>query len=54
FDQLACHHLVDLPKVEDKIDTILNGLSTDSDITKREAEWNSKKSPRNNIEKFKF
>ncbi|PON86379.1 Heat shock protein Hsp90 family [Trema orientale] len=47
-------HLVDLPRVEDKISTIPNGLSTDSDATKREAEWNSKRSPRNNAEKFEF
>ncbi|PON42954.1 Heat shock protein Hsp90 family [Trema orientale] len=47
-------HLVDTPKVEDKISTIPNGLSTDSDATKREAEWNSKRSLHNNAEKFEF
>ncbi|PON62168.1 Heat shock protein Hsp90 family [Parasponia andersonii] len=52
-DQLR-HHLVDTPKVEDKISTIPNGLSTDSDVAKREAEWNSKRSPHNNDEKFEF
>ncbi|PON93907.1 Heat shock protein Hsp90 family [Trema orientale] len=46
--------LVDPPKVEDKIGAVPNGLSTDSDVAKREAESISKRSLRNNAEKFEF
>ncbi|KAJ4964185.1 hypothetical protein NE237_024124 [Protea cynaroides] len=46
--------LVDRPKVEDKIGAIPNGLSTDSDVAKREAESISKRSLRSNAEKFEF
>ncbi|CAL0318978.1 unnamed protein product [Lupinus luteus] len=45
---------VDLPKVEDKIGAVPSGLSTDSDVVKREAESISKKSLRSNAEKFEF
>ncbi|KAJ7966879.1 heat shock protein 90 [Quillaja saponaria] len=46
--------LVDPPKVEEKIGAVPNGLSTDSDVAKREAESISKKSLRNTAEKFEF
>ncbi|XP_019449453.1 PREDICTED: endoplasmin homolog isoform X2 [Lupinus angustifolius] len=47
--------LVDLPKVEDKIGAVPHGLSTDSDVVKREAESISKnRSLRSNAEKFEF
>ncbi|KAL1343956.1 hypothetical protein HN51_017872 [Arachis hypogaea] len=46
--------LVDPPKVEDKIGAVPNGLSTDSDVAKREAESISKRSLRNNAQKFEF
>ncbi|OIV97587.1 hypothetical protein TanjilG_12344 [Lupinus angustifolius] len=46
--------LVDPPKVEDKIGAVPSGLSTDSDVAKREAESISKKSLRSNAEKFEF
>ncbi|KAI9109296.1 hypothetical protein K1719_019919 [Acacia pycnantha] len=46
--------LVDAPKVEDKIGAVPNGLSTDSDVAKREAESISKRSLRSNAEKFEF
>ncbi|XP_028788281.1 endoplasmin homolog [Neltuma alba] len=46
--------LVDPPKVEDKIGAVPNGLSTDSDVAKREAESISKRSLRSNAEKFEF
>ncbi|XP_068646835.1 endoplasmin homolog [Aristolochia californica] len=46
--------LVDLPKVEEKISGVSHGLSTDSDVAKREAESISRKSLRSNAEKFEF
>ncbi|KAF7817654.1 endoplasmin-like protein [Senna tora] len=46
--------LVDPPKVEEKIGAVPNGLSTDSDVAKREAESISNRSLRNNAEKFEF
>ncbi|KAI4366312.1 hypothetical protein MLD38_022201 [Melastoma candidum] len=46
--------LVDPPKVEDKIGAIPHGLSTDSDVVKREAESMSKRSLRSDAEKFEF
>ncbi|MED6146319.1 heat shock protein 90 [Stylosanthes scabra] len=46
--------LVDPPKVEDKIGAVPNGLSTDSDVVKREAESISKRSIRSNAQKFEF
>ncbi|XP_047168144.1 endoplasmin homolog [Vigna umbellata] len=46
--------VVDPPKVEDKIGAVPHGLSTDSDVVKREAESISKKSLRSNAEKFEF
>ncbi|XP_059638008.1 endoplasmin homolog [Cornus florida] len=46
--------LVDPPKVEEKIGAVPNGLSTDSDVVKREAESMSKRSLRSNAEKFEF
>lgn len=46
--------LVDTPKVEEKIGAVPNGLSTDSDVAKREAESISKRSLRSNAEKFEF
>ncbi|KAK3230621.1 hypothetical protein Dsin_002502 [Dipteronia sinensis] len=42
------------PKVEEKIRAIPHGLSTDSDVAKREAESISKRSIRSSTEKFKF
>ncbi|CAK9148298.1 unnamed protein product [Ilex paraguariensis] len=45
---------VDPPKVEEKIGAVPNGLSTDSDVAKREAESMSKKNLRANAEKFEF
>ncbi|KAK7382945.1 hypothetical protein VNO78_28609 [Psophocarpus tetragonolobus] len=46
--------LVDPPKVEDKIGAVPHGLSTDSDVVKRESESISKRSLRTNAEKFEF
>ncbi|CAL0303511.1 unnamed protein product [Lupinus luteus] len=47
--------LVDPPKIEDKIGAVPHGLSTDSDVVKREAESISKnRSLRSNAEKFEF
>ncbi|KAL5185793.1 Endoplasmin [Glycine soja] len=46
--------LVDPPKVEDKIGAVPHGLSTDSDVVKRESESISKRSLRSNAEKFEF
>ncbi|KAK7283419.1 hypothetical protein RIF29_12921 [Crotalaria pallida] len=46
--------LVDPPKVEDKIGAVPSGLSTDSDVAKREAESISKRSLRSSAEKFEF
>ncbi|KAL2522324.1 Endoplasmin-like protein [Forsythia ovata] len=45
---------VDPPKVEEKIGAVPSGLSTDSDVTKREAESISRRSLRANAEKFEF
>ncbi|KAK9063923.1 hypothetical protein SSX86_017795 [Deinandra increscens subsp. villosa] len=46
--------LVDPPKVEDKLGAVPHGLSTDSDVAKREAESMSRKNLRSNAEKFEF
>lgn len=46
--------LVDPPKVEEKLGAVPNGLSTDSDVVKRESESISKRSLRNSAEKFEF
>ncbi|KAI4389980.1 hypothetical protein MLD38_002139 [Melastoma candidum] len=46
--------LVDPPKVEEKIGAVPHGLSTDSDVAKREAESISRRSLRDNAEKFEF
>uniref|UniRef100_A0A7N0R850 Endoplasmin homolog n=1 Tax=Kalanchoe fedtschenkoi TaxID=63787 RepID=A0A7N0R850_KALFE len=46
--------LVDPPKVEDKLGAVPHGLSTDSDVAKREAESISRKNLRSNAEKFEF
>ncbi|XP_034675729.1 endoplasmin homolog [Vitis riparia] len=46
--------LVNPPKVEEKIGAVPNGLSTDSDVAKREAESISKRNLRANAEKFEF
>ncbi|XP_020260485.1 endoplasmin homolog [Asparagus officinalis] len=46
--------LVDPPKIEEKIGAVPHGLSTDSDVAKRETESISRKSLRNNAEKFEF
>ncbi|QCD98732.1 endoplasmin homolog [Vigna unguiculata] len=46
--------VVDPPKVEDKIGAVPGGLSTDSDVVKREAESISKRSLRSDAEKFEF
>ncbi|KAL5780708.1 hypothetical protein ACOSQ2_011445 [Xanthoceras sorbifolium] len=45
---------VDPPKVEEKLGAVPNGLSTDSDVAKREAESISKRSIRSSAEKFEF
>ncbi|XP_047980205.1 endoplasmin homolog isoform X1 [Salvia hispanica] len=45
---------VDPPKVEEKIGAVPHGLSTDSDVVKREAESMSRKSLRSSAEKFEF
>ncbi|CAI9786531.1 unnamed protein product [Fraxinus pennsylvanica] len=45
---------VDPPKVEEKIGAVPNGLSTDSDVAKREAESMSRRTLRSNAEKFEF
>ncbi|XP_057766097.1 endoplasmin homolog isoform X1 [Salvia miltiorrhiza] len=45
---------VDPPKVEEKIGAVPHGLSTDSDVVKREAESMSRRSLRSNAEKFEF
>ncbi|KAI9078677.1 hypothetical protein K1719_039357 [Acacia pycnantha] len=52
--EVDSEELVDAPKVEDKIGAVPNGLSTDSDVAKREAESISKRSLRSNREKFEF
>ncbi|KAG6475995.1 hypothetical protein ZIOFF_065229 [Zingiber officinale] len=46
--------LADLPKVEEKLGAVPGGLSTDSEVTKREAESISRKTLRSNAEKFEF
>ncbi|KAK1419733.1 hypothetical protein QVD17_29024 [Tagetes erecta] len=46
--------LVDPPKVEQKLSAVPHGLSTDTDVVKREAESMSRKSFRSNAEKFEF
>ncbi|KAF6163997.1 hypothetical protein GIB67_028701 [Kingdonia uniflora] len=46
--------LVDPPKIEDKLGAVPHGLSTDSDVAKREAESISRKTLRNSAEKFEF
>ncbi|OWM74970.1 endoplasmin homolog [Punica granatum] len=46
--------LADPPKVEEKLGAVPHGLSTDSDVAKREAESISKRSLRSNAEKFEF
>ncbi|GMY28242.1 endoplasmin homolog [Fagus crenata] len=50
----ASDEVVDPPKVEEKIGAVPHGLSTDSDVAKREAESISNKSLRNSAEKFQF
>ncbi|KAB1200709.1 hypothetical protein CJ030_MR0G006545 [Morella rubra] len=50
----ASEELVDPPKVEEKLGAVPNGLSTDSDVAKREAESISNRSLRSNAEKFQF
>ncbi|KAK4387450.1 Endoplasmin [Sesamum angolense] len=45
---------VDPPKVEEKIGAVPNGLSTDSDVAKREAESMSRRALRANAKKFEF
>ncbi|PIA57313.1 hypothetical protein AQUCO_00600210v1 [Aquilegia coerulea] len=46
--------LVDSPKIEEKFGAIPSGLSTDSDVVKREAESISRRSLRSSAEKFEF
>ncbi|XP_022962621.1 endoplasmin homolog [Cucurbita moschata] len=46
--------VVDPPKVEEKIGAVPHGLSTDSDVVKRESESISKRSLRGSAEKFEF
>lgn len=46
--------LVNPPKIEDKLGAIPHGLSTDSDVVKRESESISRKNLRSNAEKFEF
>ncbi|XP_076912195.1 endoplasmin homolog [Bidens hawaiensis] len=46
--------LVDPPKVEEKLGAVPHGLSTDSDVAKREAESMTRKNLRSNAEKFEF
>ncbi|KAI3730348.1 hypothetical protein L1987_61518 [Smallanthus sonchifolius] len=46
--------LVNPPKVEEKLGAVPHGLSTDSDVAKREAESMSRKNLRSNAEKFEF
>ncbi|KAL3505410.1 hypothetical protein ACH5RR_035251 [Cinchona calisaya] len=45
---------VDPPKVEEKIGAVPHGLSTDSDVVKREAESISRRTLRADAEKFQF
>ncbi|KAJ4967194.1 hypothetical protein NE237_019043 [Protea cynaroides] len=53
-EESESEELVDPPKIEDKIGAVPNGLSTDSDVAKRESESMSKRSLRSNAEKFEF
>ncbi|MQM09495.1 hypothetical protein Taro_042370 [Colocasia esculenta] len=46
--------LADPPKIEEKIGAVPGGLSTDSDVARREAESMSRKTLRSNAEKFEF
>ncbi|CAL9149882.1 endoplasmin homolog [Musa acuminata AAA Group] len=46
--------LVDPPKVEDKLGAVPHGLSTDSEVAKREAESISRRTLRSNADKFEF
>ncbi|KAJ8760982.1 hypothetical protein K2173_022020 [Erythroxylum novogranatense] len=46
--------VADLPKVEEKLGAVPHGLSTDSDVAKREAESIWKRLLRSNAEKFEF
>ncbi|WOL05281.1 hypothetical protein Cni_G14008 [Canna indica] len=46
--------LVDPPKVEERLGAVPNGLSTDSDVAKREAESISRRTLRTGAEKFEF
>ncbi|KNA11816.1 hypothetical protein SOVF_131150 [Spinacia oleracea] len=46
--------LANPPKVEDKLGAVPHGLSTDSDVVKRESESMSRKTLRNTAEKFEF
>ncbi|PKA62580.1 Endoplasmin like [Apostasia shenzhenica] len=46
--------LVDPPKIEEKLGAVPSGVSTDSDVAKREAESMSRKTLRSNAEKFEF
>jgi len=50
----ASDEVVDPPKVEDKLGAVPHGLSTDSDVVKRESESISNRSIRNSAEKFQF
>ncbi|KAI3861375.1 hypothetical protein MKW98_000327 [Papaver atlanticum] len=47
-------NLVDPPKIEDKLGAVPHGLSTDSDVVKRESESMSRKTLRKSAEKFEF
>uniref|UniRef100_A0A803N6X4 Endoplasmin homolog n=1 Tax=Chenopodium quinoa TaxID=63459 RepID=A0A803N6X4_CHEQI len=46
--------LANPPKIEDNLGAVPHGLSTDSDVVKRESESMSKKTLRNTAEKFEF
>ncbi|KAI3952579.1 hypothetical protein MKW92_037095 [Papaver armeniacum] len=47
-------NFVDPPKIEDKLGAVPHGLSTDSDVVKRESESMSRKTLRKSAEKFEF
>ncbi|OVA19636.1 Heat shock protein Hsp90 family [Macleaya cordata] len=53
-EESGTDELVDPPKVEEKLGAVPHGLSTDSDVAKREAESMSRRSIRSNAEKFEF
>ncbi|KAF9622771.1 hypothetical protein IFM89_034006 [Coptis chinensis] len=53
-EESESEEIVDSPKVEEKFGAIPSGLSTDSDVAKREAESISRKSLRSSAEKFEF